>query len=220
MSITTYPKIDGLFLRDPTNKKIVPDAFRSQEVKYLEDNDWIWTEKIDGTNIRIIWDGYTVSFAGRTDRAQIPSNLLKYLEKTFGGQKNEQLFEQKFGNTPAILFGEGYGPGIQKGGNYRNDVSFILFDVFIDGVVWLQRESIEDIASYFSIEVVPIVQIGSLGWAMDFVKTHPHSIVANKNGKECFMEGLVGVPIIMPLTRTGKRIMVKVKWDDLKELVN
>ena len=34
------------------------------------------------------------------------------------------------------------------------------------------------------------------------------------------MEGLVGVPIIMPLTRTGKRIMVKVKWDDLKELVN
>lgn len=220
MSITTYPKIDGLFLRDPINKKIVPNAFRSQEVKYLENNDWIWTEKIDGTNIRVIWDGYTVSFAGRTNRAQIPSNLLEYLEKTFGGQKNEQLFEQKFGNTPVILFGEGYGPGIQKGGNYRDDVSFILFDVFIDGVVWLQRESIEDIASYFSIEVVPIVKIDSVGWAIDFVKTHPYSIVADKNGKKCFMEGLVGVPAIMPLTRIGKRIMVKVKWDDLKELTN
>lgn len=220
MSITTYPKIDGLFLRDPTDKKIVPGAFRSQEVKYLENNDWIWTEKIDGTNIRVIWDGYTVSFAGRTNRAQIPARLLEYLESTFGGQANEQLFEQKFGNMPVILFGEGYGPGIQKGGNYRSGVGFILFDVFVDDAIWLQRESIEDIADYFSIEVVPIVKIGSVGWAIDFVKTHPQSVVADKYGKECFMEGLVGVPSIMPLTRTGKRIMVKVKWEDLKELVD
>lgn len=220
MSITTYPKIDGLFLRDPTDKKIVPNAFRSQEVEYLRLNNWIWTEKIDGTNIRIIWDGYTVSFAGRTNRAQIPAKLLEYLESTFGGQANEQLFEQKFGNMPVILFGEGYGPGIQKGGSYRDDVSFILFDVFVDDAIWLQRESIEDIADYFSIEVVPIVQIGSVDWAANYVKTHPRSIVAEKNGKECFMEGLVGVPSIMPLTRTGKRIMVKVKWEDLKELVD
>lgn len=220
MSITTYPKIDGLFLRDPTDKKIVPNAFRSQEVEYLRLNNWIWTEKIDGTNIRIIWDGYTVSFAGRTNRAQIPAKLLEYLESTFGGQTNEQLFEQKFGNMPVILFGEGYGPGIQKGGSYRDDVSFILFDVFVDDAIWLQRESVEDIADYFSIEVVPIVQIGSVDWATNYVMTHPCSIIAKKNGKECFMEGLVGVPSIMPLTRTGKRIMVKVKWEDLKELVD
>lgn len=220
MSITTYPKIDGLFLRDPTDKKIVPNAFRSQEVEYLRLNNWIWTEKIDGTNIRIIWDGYTVSFAGRTNRAQIPAKLLEYLESTFGGQTNEQLFEQKFGNMPVILFGEGYGPGIQKGGSYRDDVSFILFDVFVDDAIWLQRESVEDIADYFSIEVVPIVQIGSVDWETNYVMTHPCSIIAKKNGKECFMEGLVGVPSIMPLTRTGKRIMVKVKWEDLKELVD
>ena len=220
MGITAYPKIDGLFLRDPETKKIIPNVFRSQEVKYLRLNNWIWTEKIDGTNIRVIWDGYTVSFAGRTNRAQIPAKLLEYLENTFGGQTNEQLFEQKFGNMPVILFGEGYGPGIQKGGSYRDDVSFILFDVFVDDAIWLQRESVEDIADYFSIEVVPIVQIGSVDWAINYVKMHPCSVVAEKHGKECFMEGLVGVPTIMPLTRTGKRIVVKVKWEDLKELVD
>lgn len=220
MSITTYPKIDGLFARDSETKKIIPGAFRSQEVEYLYYNDWIWTEKIDGTNIRVIWDGYTVSFAGRTDRAQIPAKLLEYLESTFGGQANEQLFEQKFGNMPVILFGEGYGPGIQKGGNYRDDVSFILFDVLVEDNLWLNRESIEDIAKYFSIEAVPILAVGDMDWAINYVKTHPYSQVASDNGKKNYAEGVVGVPTIMPLTRTGKRIMVKVKWEDLKELVD
>lgn len=27
------------------------------EFDYLKDNTWIFTEKVDGTNIRIMWDG-------------------------------------------------------------------------------------------------------------------------------------------------------------------
>jgi len=79
------------------------------------------------------------------------------------------LFEQKFGETEVILFGEGYGGKIQNGGAYRSDVSFILFDVLIDNI-WLRRESVEDIAQAFGIDVVPIIGRGTIKEAVDIVK--------------------------------------------------
>mgnify|MGYP007071629025 FL=1 len=126
-----YHKIETLFERDMEgNKKLIEGKFRSPVVEYLKDNEWIFTEKVDGTNIRVFWDGHKVSFAGRTDSAQIPTFLLTRLEQLFSGNTNEELFEQKFGETPAMLFGEGYGAKIQKGGgNYLDSVDFILFDV-------------------------------------------------------------------------------------------
>ena len=47
-------------------------------------------------------------FAGRTDNAQIPAELTNRLFELFGGEQNEQLFEQKFGNMAVMLVGEGY----------------------------------------------------------------------------------------------------------------
>src|SRR5260221_3416716 len=44
---------------------------------------WHVEEKVDGTNIRIIYRDGNVSFAGRTKDAQLPPHLLKYLQDTF-----------------------------------------------------------------------------------------------------------------------------------------
>ena len=125
-----YTKIETIFERDMEGtKKLIEGKFRNETVEFLKDNQWICTEKIDGTNIGIVWDGHKVSYQGRTERAQIPAHLMNKLIEMFGGETNEELFEQKFGETQVILFGEGYGAKIQKGGgNYRSDVSFILFD--------------------------------------------------------------------------------------------
>ena len=123
----TYPKINPPFVRDVKTKRLIKYKWLTDEFAYLNDLDWMWTEKVDGTGIRVIWDGYTVSFAGRKDGSEIPSHLLKYLENKFGGTENEGLFEQKFGNKNVILFGEGYGSKINSGEQYRDDVSFILF---------------------------------------------------------------------------------------------
>lgn len=114
-----YHKIETLFERDEKTKKLVEGKYRNEAIKYLKDNQWQFTEKIDGTNIRIYWDGHRVSFYGRTDKAQIPANLMNRLVELFGGETNEQLFEQKFGETEVILYGEGYGEKIQNGGLYR-----------------------------------------------------------------------------------------------------
>lgn len=206
-----YNKIDTLYKRDMEgSKKLLEGEFRNPTVEFLKDNVWTFTEKIDGTNISVCWDGHTVTFNGRTDRAQIPTHLLNYLMATFKTNEVEQIFEEKFGETPVILFGEGYGPKIQSGGTYRDDVSFILFDVLISNN-YQPRESVEDIAKAFGIDIVPIIFEGTIQEGVDFVKTHPKSTMGT-----AFMEGLVGRPKIEMRDRCGKRVIVKIKWEDFK----
>ena len=54
-----YEKIDTLFARDMEGtKKLMPGVFRDPTIEYLAHLDWDWTEKVDGTNIRIYWDGH------------------------------------------------------------------------------------------------------------------------------------------------------------------
>lgn len=206
-----YNKIETLWKRDMEGtKKLLEGEFRNPAVEFLKDNVWQFTEKFDGTNIRVYWDGHTVTFGGRTEKAQIPAFLLDYLLATFKTNEAEQIFEEKFGETPVILFGESYGPRIQKGGNYRSDVSFILFDVYIAGN-YQPRVSVEDVARSFGIDVVPIVLEGTIQDGVDFVKKHPDSTMGTAK-----MEGVVGRPKVEMRDRCGKRVIVKIKWEDFK----
>jgi len=209
-----YTKIETIFERDMNgSKKLIEGKFRNETVEFLKDNQWACTEKIDGTNIGIVWDGHSVTYQGRTERAQIPARLMNKLIEMFGGETNAQIFEQKFGEMPVILFGEGYGAKIQKGGgNYRSDVSFILFDVYLpESNLWLKRDALEDIAKAFDIDVVPIVLTGTLQEAVDFVKTKPKSTIGTAD-----MEGLVCKPAVDMLDRMGRRIIVKIKVRDFE----
>ena len=207
-----YPKIETIFSRDTEGtKKLIFGTYRDETIKYLRLNDWQFTEKIDGTNISVEWDGHAVSFHGRTERAQIPKHLLEYLEKTFLTTEAEELFEQTYGDKNVILYGEGYGAKIQNGGNYRSDVSFILFDVLI-GDNWQEREWVEKTAKMFGIDVVPVVFVGSLEEGVDYVMEHHPSTIGT-----AMMEGIVGRPMVEMRDRLGKRIIVKIKWEDFKE---
>lgn len=204
-----YQKIDTVFNRDVKGtKKLIEGSFRKREVEFVKDLSWCFTEKVDGTNIRVYWDGHKVSFHGRTDRAIIPAHLLEYLTATFSSIETEELFEQMFGEKEVIFFGEGYGPKIQKGHLYRDAVSFIMFDIAVNGV-YLSRENMEEIAKAFSIPVVPIIFYGNLDAAINFVKTRPASTMGTAP-----MEGLVGKPSVDLYTNTGSRIIVKIKVCD------
>lgn len=215
MNFIEYPKISAPFKRDMEGTKLLIEGqYVSEILEYLKDNKWIWTEKIDGTNIGVVWDGHKVSFQGRTERANTPKFLLARLEEIFGGSDNEEVFEQLFGEKQFILFGEGYGAKIQQGGgNYIADgCDFILFDVYaVDSNLWLNRESIEGIAKAFNIKVVPIIREGTLEEAVEFVKSKPLSTIGN-----AYMEGVVCRPKVDVLDRQGKRVMTKVKVCDFK----
>ena len=72
--------------------------------------------------------------------------------------------------TDVLLFGEGYGPKIQGGGKYREDQSFVLFDVKV-GDWWLNREAVDDVAEKLDIESVPVIGHGTLQDAIDIVSS-------------------------------------------------
>lgn len=207
-----YHKIEGLYKRNEETKRLMEGVYRSPAVEYLAKNEWIFTEKIDGTNIRVYWDGHKVSFGGRTDRADIPKTLLAVLGEMFGGEVNEQIFEEHFGEKEVTLYGEGYGAKIQSGGNYRQDQSFILFDVNVNGY-WLGREAVEAVAKYFGIDVVPVILRGTIEEAADYVRKEPNSTIGTAK-----MEGVVGRPAMELCTSGGNRLIVKIKVRDFKEM--
>lgn len=207
-----YHKIDGLYKREEETKKLMQGVYRNQMVDYLQNNIWMFTEKIDGTNIRVVWDGHRVSFYGRTDNAQIPKVLMERLEYLFGGEANEQVFEQIFGDKFVILYGEGYGAKIQNGGDYRSDVDFILFDIEVNDIM-LTRSSVDSISKAFGIDAVPVVLVGTIHDAEEFVKQRPASTIGKAK-----MEGVVGRPLVELCDRMGNRAIVKIKVRDFDEI--
>lgn len=204
-----YIKIPNIFKRETYGKnKLIEGEYSTPELEYLSKAMWEFTEKIDGTNIRVIWDGYRVDFKGRTDKAQIPAHLLNKLEELFGGETKEEIFEQAFGKKEVILFGEGYGEKIQKGGGLYGPVNFRLFDVYIDGF-WFAQHSVNSIAETFGIETAPFVFSGTLEDGVKFIKTHPKSFL-----RDAEMEGIVGRPMMQLFSRKCERIIVKIKCRD------
>jgi len=209
-----YPKINTMYKRNMDgDKKIIVGDFCDPEVEYLKDLKWECTEKIDGTNISVVWNG-EVSFHGRTEKAVIPEHLLRKLEQVFTKQKMSEFFPIKEDGDEIILYGEGYGVKIQKGGNYiPNDVNFILFDVFVNGW-WLNRQSCEEIAKELEIDIVPLIGYMSIPEAEEMVSNGFKSTIAeNKNYNA---EGLVLKTLHGLKNRSGKRIIVKIKTVDYR----
>ncbi len=198
-----YHKIFNPFKRDEVTKKIIDGEWTKPELGYLSDLEWLWTEKLDGTNIRVIFDGSgKVDFRGRTDRAQIPPMLLSHLQSIFVTGQEEDT----------TLYGEGIGYKIQKGGLYvhgEKRVELVLFDVLI-GDWWLRRSAIEDISDNYKIPCVPIVATGTLHQAIDFVRSGFKS-AWNDSLKA---EGLVCFPKEQLFNRQSERIITKIKRRD------
>ena len=90
-----YHKIQTVFKRDPETKykTLLDGEYSLPEFEYLKNNLWIATEKVDGTNIRVISlpDGGT-QIRGRTERAQIPITLLSAIQELLPPEKLNNIF--------------------------------------------------------------------------------------------------------------------------------
>ena len=74
-----YHKIDTVFKRDPAtkHKTLLLGDWSQDAFGYLANNEWVFTEKVDGTNIRVMVDAGEIKFGGKTDDAQIPAKLVQ-----------------------------------------------------------------------------------------------------------------------------------------------
>ena len=209
--MSQYHKIQTCFKRDEKTKHIIEGEWTLPELDWLKNNQWVFTEKVDGTNIRVMWNGESVVFGGKTDDAQLPVFLLYKLQELFDGTQKRQMFLEKFGaGDDVILYGEGYGKKIQVAGEkYIPDgVDFVLFDVRV-GEWWLERKDVEDIANYFGINIVPIIGEGTLLEAIEKVRQGFNSLWG-----DFLAEGIVARPKIELKNRKGERIITKIKHKD------
>jgi ATP-dependent RNA circularization protein (DNA/RNA ligase family) len=211
-----YPKINTIFKRDE-NGKIIYGSYSLPVFELLKDITWVYTEKVDGTNVRVTFKkGHNDwIIAGRTDRATIPTFLMDKLRLIFNEEKwymVNQLFQNATNDFFITFYGEGFGNRIQSTGKLYNptDTDFVCFDILINNR-WQERETIQDICEKLSLNVVPVIGHGNLSKAVYIVRNGFKSTWGN-----FLAEGLVLRPKIELCDKFGQRVITKIKYKDFK----
>lgn len=211
----TYHKIQTMFLREQNAGRacpIVEGKWAKDEFEMLKGIDWLMTEKIDGTNIRVIWDGFNLEFKGKTDKADMYPGVLDVLKTHFNEEKMDFFFKTD-GQRTFTLYGEAYGGKIQKGQTYRDTPGFILFDVLCtrdDGLeTWFSHQALVEVSEALSITLVPLLRCAPLFVAVEMCKYGFESKL-----RKTAPEGLVIKPKIELKDKQGERIITKLKLSD------
>ena len=214
-------KVDGTSMRIEVTKRPIYNKIEEPR----ESNDYAdYGDTIVGV-------AFAVRIAGKTDNAQIPKNLLKHMQEKYPNEKilaslglkdfipvNEWETEHnwlEYDQIPNIytIYGEGYGEGIQSGGWYiKGGNEFIVFDVKVNDI-YLKTESRDEIATKLGAPIVPLMGYFTLDEAIDFVRKGFRSKVA-ENPEAKMAEGLVLRTDLGLRNRMGKRLIVKVKYED------
>ena len=113
--------------------------------------------------------------------------------------------------SDVIIYGEGYGAGIQKGGgDYSSVKQLIIFDVLV-GTWWLSYENVCDVAEKLGLAVVPNFGQMPLEEATELVRAGFQSQCA---ATPRAAEGLVGRPLETLFDKKGARLITKLKTKD------
>ena len=220
----------------------MPGMYSEPIFEYID--RWTVSEKIHGMNIRIMYESYnvnstgeanvveTLKFGGRTDNAQLPVFLYEKLMELFDKEKMREVFVKKNKEgqplpTKVILFGEGYGNRVQKGGgNYISDgVDFALFDIYVyesnlDRSVrgwWLNQESVYEIAKQLKINfATQTLGVLTKDQIIERVKNKAKSLMSEN--KDHIAEGIVARADPPILFRNGHPVAFKLKVEDYEKL--
>lgn len=205
-----YQKIPNFYKFDNETKSFITEIY-DPYVDYLKDLTWIVSEKVDGTNIRVHYDGHTVEWSGRTDKSNLPKEVEELLKNTFGD--SEIIFEQLFGDKDVVLFMECYGGKIQ-GGLYGGEERLIGFDVMVNGF-YLDKTVIAEIFGKFGVKCVNFWEVHGLNNVVNSLAlSHgsPEQYISPLCCKgTTIIEGFVCVPKLRIYDNQGNRIIVKIK---------
>lgn len=116
----------------------------------------------------------SIEIHGRTNKAQLNQKLIDFIwNKHF--ETKLDLFPINGEVYSTVLFGEGFGAGIQSGGIYRNDISFILFDVYMGGR-WSTREEVKHLANLLELETPHDFGMMTQDEIISFIKSKPRGM--------------------------------------------
>ena len=226
-----YPKTENLYARDEVTHKLRLGEFKRLDFSQVD--CWRVTEKIDGTNIRLVLQAGAFEVRGRTDAASLPPN---FEEEALGQAGADTMAAALAAIDPAgvaitmIVFGEGYGPGIQKGGGgYAERKSLRIFDVltYKEGCyspLWRTWDDVVTVATILGLQTVPTLLIGApTETIVELVRSDLYSQVAARDLDPLIddlwslrkMEGVVARTDPYLYDYRGHRVLWKLKKHDL-----
>ena len=168
---------------------------------------WCVTEKLHGTNFSLLKDGKF----GRK------SNILKEDENFYNYQEyKETLVEianRTFEKIPKAvqIYGEFFGPGIQKGVDYGTEKQFKIFDVRLANSTFVSSYNLYSLLK----DTVPYLTSGPLEHCLNY----PNDKISTINpSKDNIMEGVVIRPLFQDFyTKYGERCIIKSKNNKFAE---
>ena len=217
-AFTKYTKFSSPFKKDDK-------YYNTKELnQQLPKGEWVITEKIDGTNIRII---LTKPDEEGHRKVEVGSRKLILNREDKGSKQFFDCLEEvnlhklveyfKDVNSTVIIYGEGYGAGVQTGGIYSPNKNFRVFDIRI-GEAYQDFEYVIKVCMDCQLNLVPIY-----GGVKDITYTSCKSDLSNfqrtliKEGTGGKPEGLVYKFEPVLLNKYKERLIFKVKFKDFDE---
>jgi RNA ligase (TIGR02306 family) len=182
---------------DLENIKNFPDIIKDGE-------DVVMTEKIHGTNFRIVIhphlnkaDGFNNGFASISSKGLGNQGLFfknsesntnnVYVRMTHTLTDNIQTIVDTMVNDTVIIFGEIFGQGVQDLTYGASKAMFRVFEVCVNGT-WLDWENLVKFCNKFGFEMVPVVFVGP--FSKESLKTATDGKTLVENGVN-IREGVV-----------------------------
>lgn len=219
-SFTKYAKFSSPFKKD---EKWLNTRELSQ---YLPDGRWIITEKIDGANIRIILTkpdeegNRKIHIASRKlilNSEDKSSKQFMDCLKEVNLNKIKEYFKDV--ESTVVIYGEGYGAGVQKGGIYSKEKNYRVFDIRI-GEAYQDFEYVQKVCIDNQLNVVPIMcELTEITYeeCLKVLKLFQETLIKEGDGGK--PEGLVYKFEPVLLNKYKERLIFKVKHKDFNELL-
>ena len=231
----SFPKIENLYARDDETHKLKVGEYRRSD--FAQIGSWLVLEKIDGTNIQLVYSapgGHPqMEVKGRTDAAVLPKLFeAEAIPEVTGELLSDALCQIDDTGTVEgmVIYGEGYGPGIQKGGgDYATRKSLRIFDVvtYKEGSrpLWRTWGDVVLVADVLGLETAPVLGDGlSTAEIAALVRADLYSRVAaadlevmeyEQTADLRRMEGVIARTDPYLFDYRGNRVLFKLKGHDL-----
>lgn len=192
------------------------ENFRHYPNVINNEDDVIFTEKLHGSNQRTaLIDGeYMVG----THNMRVKENINnKYWYVVNDNMKNLLLeLSESVNGAPVIMYGEIFGPKIQKGFTYgikQGDLGYRCFDIKVDGK-YLDYLTWKTICVKHNVPIVPVLYRGKFSMEKLEEFSNIDSTIENTSH---MMEGIV-IKLVSEELRyykvgTSKRVILKYVWD-------
>jgi len=215
----------------------IENSYRDKVVKSIQINfpneRFFVQEKIHGANFSVWTDGETIRFAKRSGFIGGEENFYNYdtiaddlsnkIKSLFQTATNSMAYN---GCKEITIYGELYGgnyphpdvqitqmKAVQKGIYYRPDVSFLAFDMLIDGEL-IDYSTFAMYSTFFEIPFLPALFVGTLSECLSFNNEYQTTIPTSLGLPELennICEGNVIKPLKPLFFGNGTRVILKNK---------